>query len=370
MFEFEICKPSLHVMDDTLCDNCCASSWPALLSVSSPLSPALLSSPATAQTRQQSAAVTQRSLSQPMEIISQIWCWLGWRPAGAAMALLKFLQGTAEPCPPCQEPLAVLWAELYKMCHHPNQPLASLSWGREQLHNGVTPLLSAVPGTRETLWWSLVKHNLCESHSKGFPELSQEGDMGALSKFLDLVLWQFAMQGDSSQLFWVRQSGEWDLHLLLVLFLQGFTKPDWLTYQQGGHKKSHDGNRAKGTQLLVSHTTGTNNKSKGAEQSLNLLATLVSPATVKCGLGKKALPSPSSSPAPFTSQELSAASGQSRTWEGFCKQIVGQSPEGSMDAQTSISLTHQKPLAQCHKWWQRSGSGLSTNPIFALMLSQ
>lgn len=113
MLGFELCKLSLHFMDDTLCDNCFASSWPALLFIRSPLCPAHLSSPASAQTHSWHGSrmlVLHRedcSNSQKSSVSNLVVAWLetirSWW-----MALPKFTWGTAEPCPGLQgeEPLA------------------------------------------------------------------------------------------------------------------------------------------------------------------------------------------------------------------------------------------------------------------------
>lgn len=135
------------------------------------------------------------------------------------MALLKLMQGIAEHCPalwgaPCRCCKAVL-DKMFRS----NQSLSQAELLGADAPR-VTPLLSAALGSRESPAWSLMKHNLCDSHSKGFSVLSQKGEMGAQPKFLDLDLWRSVTQKGSSQPFCVGQSDEWDLHLLLVLFLQ------------------------------------------------------------------------------------------------------------------------------------------------------
>lgn len=82
------------------------------------------------------------------------------------------------PAQPCQEPLAGAVSRAVQNVLPLRAALAQPELRLGEVHSGLTPLLSAALGTRETLCWSLVKHNLVSHTANDSPGLHRKGKWG------------------------------------------------------------------------------------------------------------------------------------------------------------------------------------------------
>lgn len=269
MLGFEICKLSLRFMDDSLCDNCFASHWPALLFIRSPLSPAHLSSPGTAQTR---SWHDRRMLELHRHNCSNSW----------------------------QSSLSILVVG----CYHSNQSLAQPEPGL-----GADASVCSTGDQRNPVMVSDGAQPLWVTQGKGTEQMilyafTERGNGGTAKVLRSGFVTAFLREAVG----WMGPAPAFSLVFariyktrLTCLSAERSQKESWWKQTKGDTALTQ-------CHMIQVQTT----KHKGAEQSLNLALILQSLLLHWSVAGEKALLLTPVLP-PFTSQELSSTSGQSRT---------------------------------------------------------